>query len=136
MSGIETVRALRNVQNTVKRLNDTLQACDILVTPVYADRIPPLTVLSPHTPELLDARAQQLFPYTRIVNAAGRPAISLPVGRDAHGLPIGIQLVGQRGHDQTLLRVAERIADPFVRAPVRESARMEPNCRWAEPFRV
>jgi amidase len=118
MSGIETVRALRNVQNTVKRLDAILAACDILVTPVYADRIPPLTVLSPHTPELLHARAQQLFPYTRIVNAAGRPAISLPVGRDSRGLPIGIQLVGQRGHDQTLLRVAERIADPFIRAPV------------------
>jgi hypothetical protein len=27
-------------------------------------------------------------------------------------------LVGQRGYDQHLLRVAERIADPFVRAPV------------------
>ena len=108
------------MQNTVKRVNDTLQACDILVTPVYADRVPPLTVLSPHTPELLDARAQHLFPYTRIFNAAGRPAISLPVGRDAHGLPIGIQLVGQRGRDQTLLRVAERIAAPFVRAPVLE----------------
>src|SRR5712691_10090054 len=118
LSGIETVRALRHVQNTVKRVNDTLKACDILVTPVYADRIPPLTVLSPSAPELLDARAQHLFPYTRIVTAAGRPAISLPIGLDSHGLPIGIQLVGQRGYDQTLLRVAERIADPFVRAPV------------------
>src|SRR5262252_5850383 len=118
MSGIETVRALRNVQNTVKRLDEIIAACDILVTPVYADRIPPLSVLSPYTPELLHARAQQLFPYTRIVNAAGRPAISLPVGRDSRGLPIGIQLVGQRGHDQTLLRVAERIADPFIRASV------------------
>jgi amidase len=120
MSGIETVRALRNVQNTVKRLDTILAACDILVTPVYADRIPPLTVLSPHTPELLHARAQRLFPYTRIVNAAGRPAISLPIGRDARGLPIGMQLIGQRGRDQTLLRVAERIADPFMRAPVLE----------------
>jgi amidase len=120
MSGIETVRALRNVQNTVKRLDAILAACDILVTPVYADRIPSLTVLSPNAPELLYARTQRLFPYTRIVNATGRPAISLPVGRDARGLPIGIQLVGQRGHDRTLLRVAERIADPFRRAPVLE----------------
>jgi amidase len=78
MSGIETVRALRNVQNTVKHLDEILAACDILVTPVYADRIPPLTVLSPHTPELLHARALQLFPYTRIVNAAGRDASPPP----------------------------------------------------------
>jgi amidase len=120
MSGIETVRALRNVQNTVKRVNDTLQAYDILVTPIYADRVPPLTVLSPYTPELIDTRAQHLFPYTRIFNAAGLPAISLPVGQDSHGLPIGIQLVGRRGHDQILLHVAERIVDPFVRAPVLE----------------
>ena len=39
-------------------------------------------------------------------NAAGSPAISIPCGADAAGLPIGVQLVARRQHDQLLLTVA------------------------------
>jgi amidase len=118
MSGVDTLRILRQVQDTVKRVNEQLEAFDILVTPVYADRIPKLNVFSPTQEERLDARAKPMFPYTRIFNASGNPAISIPAGLDSQGLPIGIQLVGRRGQDLKLLRAAARIADPFVRAPL------------------
>ncbi|HEX4886369.1 MAG TPA: amidase, partial [Casimicrobiaceae bacterium] len=36
----------------------------------------------------------------------GAPAISLPIGRDAAGLPLGAQLVGRPGADAALLAVA------------------------------
>src|SRR5262249_33235777 len=107
MSGIETVRALRTVQSTVRHVNAQLQGVDILVTPVYADCTPLRHVLAPHHTAQLDAQALTLFPYMRIFNASGHPAVSIPVGLDTHGLPIGIQLVGQRGHERQLLSVAE-----------------------------
>jgi amidase len=118
MSGVDTLRVLRHVQDTVKRVNEQLEAFDILVTPVYADRLPKLNIFSPTYEELLDSRANQMFPYTRIFNASGNPAISIPAGLDSRGLPLGIQLVGRRGQDLRLLRAAARIADPFVRAPL------------------
>jgi Asp-tRNA(Asn)/Glu-tRNA(Gln) amidotransferase A subunit family amidase len=34
------------------------------------------------------------------------PAISLPLMQGANGLPLGVQLVGQRGSDARLLRTA------------------------------
>lgn len=34
---------------------------------------------------------------------SGQPAINLPVGVDAHGLPLGLQLVAQSNHDESLL---------------------------------
>ncbi len=34
------------------------------------------------------------------------PAITLPVGLDPHGMPVGLQLLGPRGSDEELLRVA------------------------------
>lgn len=37
---------------------------------------------------------------------AGMPAITLPLLRGANGLPLGVQLVGQRGDDARLLRTA------------------------------
>jgi aspartyl-tRNA(Asn)/glutamyl-tRNA(Gln) amidotransferase subunit A len=39
-------------------------------------------------------------------NMTGHPAVSLPCGFDAEGLPIGIQLVGQFRGDVELLRVS------------------------------
>ena len=118
MSGIDILHALRCVQDTVKFVNDKLEKVDVLVTPVYVDRIPKLNILSPDQGERLDSRSKRMFPYTRIVNACGNPAISIPAGLDSRGLPIGIQLVGQCGQDLKLLRTAARITDPFVRAPL------------------
>jgi aspartyl-tRNA(Asn)/glutamyl-tRNA(Gln) amidotransferase subunit A len=46
------------------------------------------------------------FPYTHPFNISGNPAVTLPCGFHSDGLPIGIQLVGRRGEDARLLRVA------------------------------
>ena len=40
--------------------------------------------------------------YTISVNLAGLPAISLPVGKDSRGLPIGLQLIGKAYDEKTL----------------------------------
>jgi Asp-tRNA(Asn)/Glu-tRNA(Gln) amidotransferase A subunit family amidase len=41
---------------------------------------------------------------------AGLPTVSLPLLRGAHGLPIGVQLVGRRGQDAHLLSIAARLS--------------------------
>ena len=44
--------------------------------------------------------------YTISVNLAGLPGISIPVGRDGKGLPIGMQLIGNVFQEKTLFRAA------------------------------
>ena len=66
MSGIDILHALRCVQDTVKFVNDKLEKVDVLVTPVYVDRIPKLNILSPDQGERLDSRSKRMFPYTRL----------------------------------------------------------------------
>lgn len=44
--------------------------------------------------------------YTVGISLAGLPALSMPVGFDSHGLPIGAQLVGAHFSEATLLNVA------------------------------
>ncbi|MBO9642018.1 MAG: amidase [Pseudacidovorax sp.] len=46
------------------------------------------------------------FPWTMPFNLTGHPAISLPCGFGAQGLPIGLQLVGRLRGDAELLRCA------------------------------
>ncbi|NLM79037.1 MAG: hypothetical protein GX173_13325, partial [Ruminococcaceae bacterium] len=38
---------------------------------------------------------------------AGLPAVSLPCGFNSQGLPVGVQLIGQRFSDPMLLQVAQ-----------------------------
>ena len=44
--------------------------------------------------------------YTIAVNLAGLPAVSLPCGKDAEGLPIGLQLIGDCFQEKTVIRAA------------------------------
>ncbi|MGN1056177.1 MAG: amidase [Comamonas sp.] len=47
--------------------------------------------------------------FTGWVNAAGLPAVSVPVQPDAQGLPIGLQLIGPLGSESRLLRLAQQL---------------------------
>ena len=48
---------------------------------------------------------------TVTANLAGIPAMSMPAGTDAEGLPIGLQLLGDFFHENTLLRAAALLED-------------------------
>lgn len=52
-------------------------------------------------------------PYCYVYNLTGQPAISLPCGVSDRGVPIGIQLAGQRYRDDMLLNYAYALA-PYL----------------------
>jgi aspartyl-tRNA(Asn)/glutamyl-tRNA(Gln) amidotransferase subunit A len=45
--------------------------------------------------------------YTVSANLAGVPAINIPCGADASGLPIGLQVVGKQFDEPMILRVGD-----------------------------
>jgi aspartyl-tRNA(Asn)/glutamyl-tRNA(Gln) amidotransferase subunit A len=47
---------------------------------------------------------------TRAFNPTGQPAISIPCGVSDSGLPIGLQLICERGRDDLLLAIAEYLS--------------------------
>lgn len=50
-------------------------------------------------------------PYTYPFNITGQPAISIPCGLGAHGLPAGLQIVGGWGEDERVLTFANDCLD-------------------------
>ena len=56
--------------------------------------------------ELSGTVRQAWYPYTLPFNLSGSPAVTLPCGFGADGLPIGLQLVGPHLGDARLLRAA------------------------------
>ncbi|MEO6699100.1 MAG: amidase, partial [Paraperlucidibaca sp.] len=90
--------------------------CDVVLSPVLAHTTPKLGHLSPtQTFESLFERLRDYVSFTPLNNAAGTPALSMPMGRTAEGLPIAVQLSGARGEERRLLALAFELeaAQPF-----------------------
>jgi len=47
--------------------------------------------------------------YSRTWTLLGLPCISLPIGKGAHGMPIGMQFIGAEGADAQLLSIAKAV---------------------------
>jgi aspartyl-tRNA(Asn)/glutamyl-tRNA(Gln) amidotransferase subunit A len=56
--------------------------------------------------EVADTVRKAWYPYTLPFNLSGNPAVTLPCGWAADGLPIGLQLIGPHLGDARLLRAA------------------------------
>jgi amidase len=101
-------------------------AVDVILTPMLADAPPLLGTLSTHGDDIDGhfARMAALAPYGPLANAAGAPAISVPLGLDSAGLPLAAQFIGPLGGDVLLLRLARFFEQakpwsfPFMRTPV------------------
>jgi fatty acid amide hydrolase 2 len=62
-----------------------------------------------HTPLLVPFQ----FAYTAIFNVMQMPATQVPLGLDASGLPLGVQVASSRGHDHLTIAVAMQLERAF-----------------------
>ncbi len=101
-----SIRGLKKAERTYRDAF-TQNRVDAVLSPVVGYTTPPLGHLSPASgyetllPRLLDYAA-----YTPANNAAGGPAISLPLAQTSAGLPLGIHFSAPHGHERTLLELA------------------------------
>ena len=77
-----------------REIDATFEQVDVLLTPAAVGE----------APEGLGATGDPIF--CRIWTLLGVPCLSLPVLKGPAGLPIGLQIVGRRGHDAELLAAA------------------------------
>ena len=105
------VRAL-GLRDALRRaVNRAMDGCDALLLPALSIPAPPLGAASVDidgTPEPVRAAMLRL---TQLFNLSGHPAIALPSGRTAAGLPLAMQLVGRHGETHRLLEIASRVED-------------------------
>jgi len=119
IADIQTLGALELMdafaaQNRVSRvIGRFFEHVDVVVSPTLAGPPAKLGEIDYNDPGHTRASwiRSLLFysPFTAVFNVTGQPAISLPLARDASGLPIGVQLVAGYGREDVLLRVASQL---------------------------
>ena len=97
---MQAARVRRMIANA---FNTAFQNCDLIVCPSGANTALPLD--SDLTP--LEYYALDMF--TVAMNLAGVPAISVPCGLAANGLPLGMQVIGNMFDDVRVLQLAKHI---------------------------
>jgi Asp-tRNA(Asn)/Glu-tRNA(Gln) amidotransferase A subunit family amidase len=93
ITALDYQRACARIPLLNEGFADVFERCAAIVTPAVAGTAPPM-----------DSTGDPAF--CTLWTLCGMPALSLPLMRGENGLPLGVQLVGQRNDDARLLRTA------------------------------
>jgi amidase len=115
ITAVEIARGFRAFHAVARSAAEFFVSHDLLVTPTLA-----------HTPwahgrlnyddprHTMGSWIDAIFeygPFTAPFNIGGQPAISLPTGVSADGMPIGVQLVAAHGREDLLLQIAAELEE-------------------------
>ena len=89
-----------------REVRKLLEQVDLLAGPTEPVTAPTLLAPEVQAGEITVDTTAALTQYTRPYNITGSPAISVPCGFSASGLPIGLQLAGRAFDESTVLRAA------------------------------
>ncbi|MCV6615884.1 MAG: amidase family protein, partial [Cellvibrionaceae bacterium] len=99
--------AFRRLSRFVGQYQQFMANYDVLLSPTLGAPTPKLGYFGPAVPGRIHMdRKYPFIPFTKYQNISGAPAISLPMGVCASGLPLGIQFAAGLGEERTLLALA------------------------------
>ncbi len=119
----DLARALQGFERTSRDLGAMFADVDVVLTPTLCRPTPPLGLLDTTDPEAMYRHVSSYSAYTSPGNVSGAPAMSVPAGFDADGLPLGAHFFTDLGGEALLLSLAaqlERAAPWPTHAPVEE----------------
>jgi len=97
-------RALERQQIMTEVLAEVFNKVDVLIMPTVSGEAPPVGI-------------EEVRDSCLVWTLCGNPSISLPLFRGPNGLPFGLQMVGARYSDYSLLQVAEEIHPDSIALP-------------------
>jgi aspartyl-tRNA(Asn)/glutamyl-tRNA(Gln) amidotransferase subunit A len=118
-SGADVVKALLLSEAVAQAASTffTDHHVDVLIGPTTPCTAWLIDQLGPATIDGVPVGPRGHAVFTPLFNHARQPAISIPCGHDRKGLPIGLQLVAQRGKDRQLLAIAAAVETMLGMSP-------------------
>ena len=111
LGAVELLSARNTCNSIARRLGEMFGRYDLLLCPVMPTLPQGLQALDVRQPdaqhfmqEFMDATV-----FTRPANAAGVPAMSVPLWQSASGLPLGMQFIAPYGAESRLLQLAAQL---------------------------
>lgn len=108
---MDYVQAQRVRQKARRQFAELFTNVDCIFTPTTPITAPKIGQTSVEIDGVAEEVRTAGTRFTRGMNALGLPAISIPCGVSREKLPIGLQIVGGRGEDDFVLRVAAAMED-------------------------
>ena len=99
LSPAARAQGLKTIESVATELRAQLQLADAILLPVTPG---PAFAHGEHGPATL-------ADFTALANFAGLPALALLAGWTSDGLPVGVQLIGRAGEDETLLALGAKL---------------------------
>jgi amidase len=94
---------------TTARISSLFDHVDVLVTPGLASTAVAAEGGYGKSAAVALDKAARFMPWFPVWNLTGQPAISIPAGFGADGLPLSVQLVGRHGSEELLYSLAGQI---------------------------
>jgi amidase len=112
----EYLQAVTQMQILSRQIVSFFDLIDILVLPVYLHSPMKIGEWSQLNPDDTLERIIKWIAPCPIANATGLPAMSIPMGFDANGLPLSVQLIGKPAAEATLIGIASQLemVNPWV----------------------
>lgn len=108
MSMAELAAARIRLRRMTVDLGRVFSDVDVLLTPMMPDSAP-LALEAGRAEQASAANWFRHSGYSYPLNITGQPALSLPMGRCPQGLPLGLQIVGRKYHDDQVLALAAEL---------------------------
>lgn len=119
VSAADYIQKYRELLHQRREIIHVFDQVDLIVTPT-SPVLPPAFAELKERPEQLRSRELVMLRNTRPWNVYGLPAISIPCGFSASGLPIGLQIIGAPGSEGVIMSLAyahEKETDWHKRRP-------------------
>ena len=102
-------RALEGEKADAARVNAIFDSHDVLMTPVMGGTAIPVRRWEGRSGLWTALGMSRFYPYCVPWNHLGNPAMSVPAGFGADGMPLAVQLIGRPGDEATLLSLAAQL---------------------------
>jgi aspartyl-tRNA(Asn)/glutamyl-tRNA(Gln) amidotransferase subunit A len=106
-SGIDVMKAIDQRKTIYKAINQIFRDYDILITPTAAVTAFELGIMFPPKINEKNVSPTAWQAFTFPINMTGHPAASIPSGWSKKGLPIGMQIIGKRFDELTVLQASK-----------------------------
>ncbi len=111
LSATEVIQARLTANSTARSFGRLFQGCDMVLSPVMPVASFPLGMLDVRSPDWESFVQQflELTSFTHPVNAAGLPAMSVPLHETSDGFPVGSQFIAPYGAENLLFELAGQL---------------------------